>query len=426
MENQAVEQMGLAPDALAGQVAVVTGGGQGIGRQVAFALARLGARIVVAEMSPAGQKTEHVIQGSGGEALFFRTDVSREADVVRLARRTTDMFGPVDILINSACVWSVSSVLSLETAAWDRVVAVNMRGTFLTCKALLPQMLTRGRGTIVNVVSAETTPFLSAYVASQSGIAGFSQSLAAEVGPEGVRVVAFAPGVVDTPGLRETVHDLAPHLDMRPGELLRQAMSAGQVAAAMVYLVAALADEYHGQQVDAQTVLARAGVATGPKLRMETDAPSARPQAEPVAGRSEALQQAVALSERLEAVLAETQAELGQLPDFMRLLAQDGFEGKAGQCIEVWSCTAAELTDRLKSLATADSTAAVAFSADYPRLRPLFEGLVRYYNEALAEPACFTTNTDSVVRGKDMMHERESVVRSLLQALDIVSLHIST
>ena len=419
MENQAVEQMGLAPDALAGQVAVVTGGGQGIGREVAFALARLGARVVVAEISPAGQKTERVIQGSGGEALFFRTDVSRETDVARLARCTMDMFGPADILINNACVWSVSSVLSLETAAWDRVVAVNMRGTFLTCKALLPQMLTRGRGTIVNVVSAETTPFLSAYVASQSGIAGFSQSLAAEVGPEGVRVVAFAPGVVDTPGLRETAHDLAPHLDMRPGELLRQAMPASRIAAAMVYLVVALADEYHGRQVDAQTVLARAGVATGPALRAETGTPAIRAVA--ATDRDEAIQQAVMLSERLEAVLAETQAELGRLPDFMRLLAQDGFEGKAGQCIEVWSRTAAELTDRLQRVATADSTAAVAFSADYPRLRPLFEGLVRYYNEALAEPACFTTDTDSVVRGKDTMHERESVVRSLLQALDAVS-----
>ena len=127
------------------------------------------------------------------------------------------------------------------------------------------------------------------------------------------------------------------------------------------------------------------------------------------------------MSERLEVVLAETQVELGQLPDFLRLLAQDGFEGKAGQCIEVWSNTAAELTDRLKRVATADSAAAAVLSDDYPQLRPLIEGLVRYYKEALREPACFTTDTDSVVRGKDLMQERELVVRSLLRVLDVVS-----
>ena len=418
MEKQAVERMGLAPDALAGQVAVVTGGGRGIGREVAVALAHLGARVVVAEISTSGERTERAIKRDGGEALFFRADVSRETDVAGLARRTTDVFGPVDVLINNACVRPISSVVSLEAGAWDRVIAVNLRGAFLTCKAFLPRMLDRGRGTIINVVSAYTSPFLSAYVASKQGLAGFSRSLAAEVGPAGVRVIAFAPGAVDTPGRREAAHDLARYLDVRPGEFLRQAMPAGRAAAAVVYLVTALADEYHGQEVDTETILARAGLPAEPAERAES---AGRVEPADIVDRSKMLQQATTLSERLQVVLAETAAELKQLPDFLRLLAEDGFEGKAGQHIEAWSRTAAELTDRLQGMNTVDSTAASALSADYARLRPLFEGLARYYNEALDEPACFTTETETVFREKDMMQERELVVHSLRQALDAIT-----
>jgi NAD(P)-dependent dehydrogenase (short-subunit alcohol dehydrogenase family) len=397
MQGLAVERIGLPPDALAGQVAVVTGGGEGIGREVAIAFAKLGASVVVADTSAAGQETERLIREGGGQALFVRADVSSEGDVARLARRTQEVFGPADILVNAATMCPVASVQDVDVALWDRAIAVNLRGTFLTCKTFLPQMLARRRGTILNVVSTLATPLLSAYVASKQGGAGFSRSLAAEVGPEGVRVVAFAAGMVDT-----------------------SATPADQVAAAIAYLVVALADEYHGEQVDAHTVLARAGFAGGPSADFETVAPVAEPAPVSAAGRAGALQQALALSERLQGVIAETAAEFGELPDFVRPLVRDGFESKAGQRIEDWSLTALELTERLKRMAAADATAGITFSADYPGLRPMFDGLMRYYREALSETACFTTHTEDVAQVRQIVRERESVVRSLLEALEMI------
>jgi NAD(P)-dependent dehydrogenase (short-subunit alcohol dehydrogenase family) len=406
MEDLAVERIGLPPDALAGQVAVVTGGGQGIGREVAVAFAKLGASVVVADTSAAGQETERLIRMGGGRVLFVRADVSDEADVARLARRTQEVFGPAEVLINAAAACPVASVQDLDVALWDRAIAINLRGTFLACKTFLPQMLARQRGTIVNVISTAATRFLSAYVASREGVAGFSQALAVEVGPEGVRVIALAAGVVDAPGLGTAARDLATPAD--------------QVAAAIAYLVVALADEYHGEQVDAPTVLARAGLGGGPGADLQTGAPVAEPAPAPSAGRTGALQQALMLSERLQGVIAETAAEFGQLPDFVRPLVRDGFESKAGQCIEDWSLTALGLTEQLKQMAAADATAGIAFSVDYSRLKPMFDGLMRYYHEALSEPACFTTHTEDVAQVRQTMRERESVVRSLLGILEMI------
>jgi hypothetical protein len=227
-----------------------------------------------------------------------------------------------------------------------------------------------------------------------------------EVGPEGVRVIALAAGVVDAPGLGTAARGLATPAD--------------QVATAIAYLVVALADEYHGEQVDALTVLARAGLGVGPGADLQTVAPVAESAPLPSAGRTGALQQALMLSERLQGVIAETAAEFAKLPDFVRPLVRDGFESKAGQCIEDWSLTALELTEQLRKMAAADATVGIAFSADYSRLKPMFDGLMRYYHETLSEPACFTTHTEDVAQVRQTMRERESVVRSLLEALEMI------
>jgi len=408
MENLAVEQIGLASDALSGQVTVVTGGGQGIGREVAIAFARLGASVIIAGTSAANRETERIIKGGGGEALFIKADVAKEADAARLARQAKEAYGPADILINNTSVSGAGSVLGLEATDWDRAVATNLRGTFLTCKAFLPQMLARGQGTVLNVTPAGAAPLHPAYTASGHGIADFSRSLAAAVGAKGVRVIALVAGTAGAKGPREAYRGQASRPDVQADAFSGTAMPASQVAAAMVYLVVALADECHGEQVNASTVLERAGLVVTPSSDVEGTA------------RAEALQQAVTLSERLHQAIVQTRAELVQMPAFVRPLAEDGFEKKAGQRIEDWSRTAAELTRRLRKMAAADRAAEARFCAEYPRLKPMFAGLMRYYQEMLSEPACFTTHTDSVARAKQAMRERESVVRSLLQALEMI------
>jgi 3-oxoacyl-[acyl-carrier protein] reductase len=394
MRSASVERMELAPDALSGQVAVVAGGDQPIGREISVAFARLGAGVVIAGMSDAAQETARIIEADGGEGLFVKVDLADEAGVARLVRRTQEVFGPADILVNSASVRPVAAVLDLDVALWDQAIAANLRATFLTCKAFLPQMLPRGRGTIVNVVSTGAEPFLSAYAASQRGVMGFTRSLAAETGPQGVRVVAFAPGA---------------------------AIPADRAAVAVTFLVVALADEYHGQQVDAETVLGRAGLTAAPGPGDESPVPVVEPTPVLAAGRPEVVRRAAMLSERLQDAIAETKTEFAQLPDFLRPLAQDGFESMAGQRIEDWFDTAADLTRRLKHMAGAGRAAGSGFRADYSRLKPLFDGLVRYYRETPSEAACFTTSTDSVAQVRKVMREREAVVRSLLVALDTIA-----
>ena len=432
-EHLTVEQVGLAPDALAGQVAVVTGAGQGIGREIAIVFARLGARVVIAEISPTGQETEHIVREAGGQALFVKTDVASEADVAGLAHRTRGAFGPADVLINNAILSPVAPVLEMDVALWDRVMAVNLRGTFLTCKAFLPGMLARQRGTIVNMVSTDAMPFISAYIASKQGIAGFSQSLAAEVGPEGVRVIAFVPGMVDTPGLRGAAQDLAPRLGMSRDEFLGMAMPAGRAALATACLVATLADEYHGEQVDGYTVLERAGFAAAPGAEAKVTAPAVEstPSLGPVSAslgpvsdralrhdRAAAFQQAVMLSQQLQEVIAETAAEFNQLPVFVRPLAQRGFRSKSGQRTQDWTQTAAELARQLEKMQAADATAGAAFRAAQPRLKALLDGLLRYYHEAPAETARFTRDAEFIAHTTQVLGRREAVVRSLIAALD--------
>ena len=394
MRSTPVERMELAPDSLSGQVAVVAGGDQLIEREISVVFARLGASVVIAGMSDAAQETARIIEADGGEGLFVTADLADEAAVARLARRTQEVFGPADILVNSASVRPVAAVIDLDVALWDQAIAANLRATFLTCKAFLPQMLPRGRGTIVNVVSTGAEPLLSAYAASQRGVVGFTRSLAAEAGPQGVRVVAFVPGV---------------------------ATPADRAAVAVTFLVVALADEYHGQQVDAETVLGRAGLAAAPGPGGEPPVPVVEPAPALAAGRAQVVQRAAMLSERLQDAIAETEVEFVQLPDFLRPLARDGFESLAGQRIEDWSDTAADLTRRLRHMAGAGGAGGAAFRADYSRLKPLFDGLVRYYRETPSEAACFTTSADSVAQVREVMREREAVVRSLLAALDTIA-----
>jgi len=398
----------------------VTGAGQGIGREVAIAFARLGASIVIAEISALGQETERIVKEGGGKALFVKTDVSSESDVADLARSTQEMFGRADILINNAIVCPVAAVQDLDVGLWDRVMAVNLRGTFLTCKAFLPGMLAHKRGTIVNMVSTDAMPFLSAYIASKQGITGFSQSLAAEVGPEGVRVIALAPAMVNTPGLRGAAQDLAPRLGLSRDEFLSMAIPADHAATATAYLVVALADEYHGEQIDGYTVPERAGLTTAPGSDVETVSPTAEPAPALAADRAEALRQAVTLSKRLQEVIAKTDAEFKQLPIFVRPLAQRGFKSKAGQRIQDWARTAAKLSAQMKKVEAFDGQAEAEFRAGYPHLKDLLGKLIVHYQEVPAETARFTKDEDALQQVRQLTAERVALIHSLDAALETI------
>jgi len=188
---------------LAGQVAVVTGAGRGIGRAIAAALAREGAAVVLAARSaPELDGVAREIEQAGGRAVVVPTDVRQEASVEALIRRALAEWRQVDVLVNAAGVATFAPLTDSKLDDWDQMLAVNLRGAVLCCRAALPAMIGRHRGTIISVGSVVTSRSLAgsaAYTASKYGLLGFSRVLAEEMRPHGVRVGVLSAGATDTP-----------------------------------------------------------------------------------------------------------------------------------------------------------------------------------------------------------------------------------
>lgn len=188
---------------LAGQVALVTGAGRGIGRAVAAAFAREGALVVLAARSTRElASVQRDIEAAGGRALAVPTDVRQEPAVAALVSRALAESGRIDCLVTAAGLAAFGPVADAKTEDWDQLMAVNLRGAFLCCRAVLPAMTAQGRGTIINigsVVTSRTLPGSGAYTAAKYGLLGFSRVLAEEMRTHGVRVGVLSAGATDTP-----------------------------------------------------------------------------------------------------------------------------------------------------------------------------------------------------------------------------------
>lgn len=196
----------------ADDVAIVTGGAQGIGLHVSLALAVEGARVVIADIDEqAGQAAVHQIGKQGGQALFVPTDVSSEKSTLGLATAAVAEFGAIHILINNAALFrnlEPKSIEELSGDEWDRVLAVNLRGPFMTTRAVLPQMKRQRRGKVVNVSSNTVFsggPRMGHYVASKAGVIGFTRCLAREVGEFGICANVVTPGLTDTEAAQHAI-----------------------------------------------------------------------------------------------------------------------------------------------------------------------------------------------------------------------------
>jgi NAD(P)-dependent dehydrogenase (short-subunit alcohol dehydrogenase family) len=187
----------------------VTGGGQGIGKAVAFALAEAGAALVVASRTKT--KLEAVtkdLTGAGHRAWAMQCDVTDPASVQELSSAATEQLGQVDILVNSAGIAHSAPIHRLTLEDWDRVFAANATGTFLCTKAFLPGMLARRWGRIVNIASIaglSGAKYIAAYSAAKHAVVGFTRSVAAETSGSGVTANAVCPGYVDTEMTRESI-----------------------------------------------------------------------------------------------------------------------------------------------------------------------------------------------------------------------------
>lgn len=333
-----LDRIGLTGDSLRGQVAVVTGAGRGIGRETARALAHLGAAIAVVDLAASADETTRLVVAEGGRAHAWRTDVSRTDDVEALALEVGEQLGPVDILVNNAITIDTGPISGLPIEAWDRAYAVNLRGSVLCIRAFLPEMLRRRTGVIVQMVSTQGIPFAAPYSASKVGCHSLVQSLAAEIGDgTGVSVFAFAPGMVDTPGGRQSFSEIAPHLGMTYEEFVSQGVNPGyeglvpaeDCAAGLAHAVVHAGD-HHGEDADPF------GPLLGSRGRGATDDPSARAVIE---------------------ILEQQHVDFEGIPALMRRFAVRDFAAKTGMTIDQWTAMIGradiddDWADRLERLA---------------------------------------------------------------------------
>ena len=245
----------LTPSDLAGRVILVTGGSRGIGAEVALEAAGAGARVAVGyHSSPdAAEQVVQQIRAGGGTAEAFRADVSDESEVRGLVAAVERQLGGVDGLVNSAAVMSNGPFLDTSEAEWERVFRNDLYSVVFACRAVLPGMIERGGGSIVNISSrlafagaADAAP----YAAAKAAVVSLTRSLALAHGPQGVRVNAVAPGTTNTEMGRATI--ASPEGQERLQRIpLRRFVEPAEVASAIVFLLSDASGAFTGQTFQA-------------------------------------------------------------------------------------------------------------------------------------------------------------------------------
>ncbi|NIH80296.1 SDR family NAD(P)-dependent oxidoreductase [Amycolatopsis viridis] len=194
---------------LQGKVAIVTGAGRGLGRAMAQALAEAGAAVTVAARTRSElDRFVDEVKASGGSALACPTDITDESAVEQMVTATVETFGRVDILVNNSGIVATSALVDQPAAEWDRVIATNLRGTFLATRAVGRHLIAQGSGKVVNIASNFALQGIArhaAYSASKGAIIAFTRSMAVEWAPHGIQVNAIAPGYFAT-ALNADVH----------------------------------------------------------------------------------------------------------------------------------------------------------------------------------------------------------------------------
>jgi len=191
---------------LNGKVAIVTGAGHGIGREIALLLAKSGAKIAVIDVSDKVFEVLKDVEALGQEGLAIKCDVSNSGEVEEAVRKIVEKFNRIDILVNNAGIYPFKPLIEMTEQEWDKVLGVNLKGVFYFTRAVMPKMIERRRGKIINIASIAGSVVgfanLTHYSASKAGIVGFTRALALEVAQYGINVNAVSPGPILTPGTR--------------------------------------------------------------------------------------------------------------------------------------------------------------------------------------------------------------------------------
>jgi len=242
-----------------GKVALVTGGGNGIGRAACIAFAKQGAKVVAVDRDgAAAEATAGIIRQSGGDAVAVTADVTKSADVKAYVKAAIDKYGRVDCFFNNAGIeGKVSPIVDYDEAVFDAVLGVNVKGVFLGLKHVLPEMIRQGGGAIVNTASVAGlvgTPGMPAYVASKHAVIGLTKTAAGEVARQGIRVNAVCPGPVDTRMIHSLEAQLSPGDPASVNQRYQASLPTGrystpeEIASMVLFLCSDLASNTTGGQ----------------------------------------------------------------------------------------------------------------------------------------------------------------------------------
>jgi NAD(P)-dependent dehydrogenase (short-subunit alcohol dehydrogenase family) len=239
---------------LENKVALITGSARGIGKEMALTFAREGARVALADIHDCAPAAKEV-GALGPQALGLVTDVTDPAQTQELARQTFERFGKIDILVNNAALFGgiefkdfVKPFEQIEVEEWDRVMAVNLKGIFLCCKAVVPYMKKAGGGKIINLASTVAFSGASAflhYTTSKGGVVSMTRALARALGEYGINVNALAPGLTSTESALSMGLDMSRQIIA--SQIIKRATGPRDIAAAALYLASDEANQITGE-----------------------------------------------------------------------------------------------------------------------------------------------------------------------------------
>jgi NAD(P)-dependent dehydrogenase (short-subunit alcohol dehydrogenase family) len=242
---------------LQGKTAVVTGGAKGIGRHYAQALAAEGARVMIADIADGNELAGEIALAHDVDAVASAIcDVSDEAQVKALVARTIERFGQIDILVNNAALYATLTPRNFEewdTEVWDRVMAINVRGSYLMVRHVAPHMMARRSGKIINIASGAAykgVPRMLPYVTSKGAILAFTRALSRELGPYGIAVNSLSPGyILSDTGLQNTMHVEEERVPVRNSRAFKRDAYPEDLLGTLVYLASSDSDFVTGQSI---------------------------------------------------------------------------------------------------------------------------------------------------------------------------------
>jgi len=233
------------------KVAIITGSGSGIGKAIVRLFSQEGAKVVIAEISEEnGKKVMEEIRDNGGTAVFVKTDVSKSSEIKKMTELCLKEFGGIDVLVNNAGIVKFSPFHEVSEEDWDEVINVNLKSVFLASKSVLPYMLEKGKGKIINIASiAGLVGFenIGPYCASKGGIIALSKEMALEYAKKGININCIAPGVIETAMTRDMLNNSQTRQFLKSSTPYFRLGKSEDIAQAALYLASDESDFVNGE-----------------------------------------------------------------------------------------------------------------------------------------------------------------------------------